>query len=152
MNDLYEELAYHFRKHDIQHYYGDHVRSLLIAVAVLSIVAIPFIGDLLPFGALWQVGAAVILVLVAGLINPHSKLIMLCGAIITGMGVLLLELTVASSYASDSLILLVTREAAALALLFAFYFSVKTLRAMMQGKVGQTERPWEFDDQKESAE
>lgn len=139
-----------FRLHDIPHYYGDYVRALFLAAAVLSLVAIPVFGDLLPFGTFAQVGGALLLVLLAGLTNPHSKMLMMCDVIVSGVAVLLLESTAISFYASDSSALFISREAAAVALMFAFYFGIKTLRAMSLGKVGRAERPWEFEDTKDT--
>ena len=51
-----------------------------------------------------------------------------------------------SQYAITPFLLFAAREAAALVLLFAFYYSVKTLRAMMLGKIGRMERPSEFEN------
>lgn len=148
----YTEAGYFFKRHTILHYYGDHVRTLFIAVAVISVVVIPGFGDLLLFGTAGQLGAAILLVLLAGLTNPHSKMLMLADVVVAGAGVLLLGSAGITFYSSDSFILFAVREAGAVTLLFAFYFSVKTLRAMIQGKTGQTERPWEFDNPKGSAE
>jgi len=140
---------YLFRIHDIEHYYGDYVRALFLGAAVLSAVAIPLFGDLLPFGTFVQVGSALLLVLLAGLTNPHSRVLMVYDVVVSGLGVFLLESAAISFYAADTAQLFAAREVAALALLFAFYFSIKTLRAMMLGKVGKMEKPWEFENGKD---
>ena len=142
---------YLFRIHDIPHYYGDYVRALFLGAAVLSVVAIPLFGDLLPFGTFAQVGSALLLVLLAGLTNPHSRMLMIYDVVVSGIGVFLLESAAILLYTADTPELFAAREAAALALLFAFYFSVKTLRAMSLGKVGRMERPWEFEDVKDKS-
>lgn len=143
--------AFRFR-HDIPHYYGDYVRDLFVATAVLSAVALPVFGDLLPFGTLAQVGSALLLVLLAGLTNPHGRMLMLYNVIVSGVGVLLLESAAISLYSSDSVELFVSREVASVLLLFAFYFGIKTMRAMSLGKLGKTEKPWEFEDSKDAVE
>lgn len=148
----YSEASYFFKRHVIPHYYGDNVRTLFIVVAVISVLIIPIFGNLLSFGTVGQLGAAILLVLLAGLTNPHSKMLMLADVVVAGAGVLLLGSAGISFYSLDPFILFAVREAGAVTLLFAFYFSVKTLRAMIQGKTGQTERPWEFDNPKGSAE
>src|SRR3989344_2428276 len=140
---------YLFRIHDIEHYYGDYVRALFLGAAVLSAVAIPLFGDLLPFGTFAQVGSALLLVLLAGLTNPHSRMLMIYDVVVSGIGVFLLESAAILLYTADTPELFAAREAAALALLFAFYFSVKTLRAMSLGKVGKMEKPWEFENGKD---
>ncbi len=133
--------------HDIPHYYGDYVRVLFVTTAVLSAVAIPVLGDILPFGTPVQVLSALLLVLLAGLTHPHSMMLFLYNILVSAIGVVLLESAAISLYRIDSLELFLAREAGALLMLFAFYFSVKTLRAMAAGKLGKLERPWEFEDQ-----
>lgn len=135
--------------HDIAHYYGDYVRMFFLGTAALSFVAIPVFGNVLPFGTLVQVSAGLLLVLLAGLTHPHSRMLQLYDAAVAGLGVLLLESAAISFYSIDSVQLFAVREASALMLLFAFYYSIKTLRAMSLGKVGQEERPWEFEETKE---
>jgi hypothetical protein len=148
MKSDYDPLSFGFN--DIPHYYGDYVRALFLGTAVLSAVAIPVFGDILPFGTFVQVGSALLLVLLAGLTNPHSKMLMLYDVIVSGVGVLLLESAAISFYSSNPFSLFASREVAAIALLFAFYFSIKTLRAMSLGKVGKAEKPWEFEELKDN--
>ncbi len=137
---------------DIPHYYGDYIRVLFLATAALSAVAIPIVGDLLPLGTFAQVGSAILLVLLAGLTNPHSKTILLYDTAVSGLGLLLLESAAISYYSSDSMQLFAVREVGALILMFAFYFSVKTLRAMSLKKIGKFGRPWEFENTKDMHE
>ncbi len=134
------------RRHDIPHYYGDYVRMLFVAAAVIAAVAIPVFGDLLPFSIFTQVAGIIVFVLLAGLTNPHSKTLFLVDAVISGTGALFLESIAISQYATTPFLLFAAREAGALVLLFAFYYSVKTLRAMMLGKIGRMERPSEFEN------
>ena len=133
------------RQHDIPHYYGDYVRMLFIATAVIAAIAIPVFGNLLPFGIFAQVGSIIVLVMLAGLTNPHSKTVFAINTVASGIGALFLESIAISQYATTPFLLFAAREAAALVLLFAFYYSVKTLRAMMLGKIGRNERPSEFE-------
>lgn len=132
-------------KPGIRHYYGDHIRFLLLAAAVVAFVALPIWGNLLPFGLFVQIAGGLILVLLAGLTNPHSKTIMVLNVLATGIGALLVEATAITYHAIDSLQLLLVREVEVILLVLAFYFAVKTARSMFQHKVGETERPWEFD-------
>ena len=133
--------------HDIPHYYGDYVRQFFVAAAALSVLAIPVWGDLLPFGTLVQVGSAVVLVLLAGLTNPHGRGTLLLDAAVAGLGLLFIEAAAISFYQTQPFMLFVAREAVALLLLFAFYFSVKTVRAMSMRQVGHPFKVGEFDEQ-----
>lgn len=144
--------SYLFRLRGIPHYYGDHIRALFMATAVLSVVVIPIYGSLLPFSTLTQIICATLLVLLAGLTNPHSKITMWYTALVSGIGTILLESAAINFFATDSLELFLARELAALMLMFAFYFSVKTLRAMSFGKLGKAARPWEFEGKGKNSE
>lgn len=133
----------------VPHYYGDYVRSLFIAMAVLSFVVIPF-GDLLPFGVVPQVGASLLLVLLAALMSPRDVMLMLASATISGVSVILLESFAILLRHSQSNEIFLAREAGVLIMLAALYFSVKTIRAMLTGKIGHEDSPLEFDNEAES--
>ena len=129
----------------IPHYHGDTVRSLFLVTVGFSFLVIPLWGHILPFGNTFEVLGGIVLIALAGLTSPHSRFIMLLNCLVSGLGAFLLELSAISFRSSESLQLLLVREIEALILITALYFSVKTARAMMQGKVGQLPRPWEFD-------
>ncbi len=123
----------------VPHYYGDYIRRLFIAAVVISAVAMPLWGNLLPFGLLFQLIGALIFILLAGLTNPSGRSVLIFDAIAASIGVLLLEYNAVQFYHTESIFLFLAREAEAVMLVFAFYFSIKTLRAMAQGKVGHAE-------------
>jgi hypothetical protein len=133
-------------RHDIPHYYGDYVRELFVAAAALTAVAIPVWGDLLPIGTSLQVAAALLLVILAGLTNPHGKIIMLYNATVATIGVFLFEVTAITYYSEQPFVLFTIRETAAILLLFAMYFSIKTMRAMSLGKLGKPDMPIDLED------
>jgi hypothetical protein len=130
----------------IVHYHGDIVRMLFLATVGLAFVAVPFWGYLLPFGMVFEVASGIVLILLAGLTSPHSKVTIVLDAIAAALGAFLLEITAISFRSVDPIMLQIIREACALALLGAMYFSIKTLRAMMQGNIGILPRPWEFEE------
>jgi hypothetical protein len=132
--------------HQIPHYYGDYVRSLFIAMAVLSFVVVPLWGDLLPFNTFAQVGAALLLVLLAGLTNARNFFVMLTNATVAGVSVVLLEMYAVAFQHTQSTELFIAREAGVLLMLAALYFSVKTVRAMLSGKLGHSDTSLEFDE------
>ena len=143
-DDSYNPLSL-FRLRVIEHYYGDYVRQLFVLCAVLFIVSVPLWGYVLPLGALAEVAAAVLLVLLAGMTSPHSKMALRYDAAAAALGVFLVEVAALSLYTGDVTVLFVIRQLIAVLLLIAFYFSVKTLRAMAQGKIGQRQQLGEFD-------
>ena len=135
-----------FRWHNIPHYYGDYVRTLFVVTAALGAVAVPLVGDLLQFGLFLQVLGILLLVLLAGLTHPHGRLVLVYDTVVSGLGMLLLEYAAVSLFNPMAPLLFAAREAAALLLLVAFYYSVKTIRAMTTHQVGQAGVPGEFDD------
>lgn len=120
------------------HYYGDRVRELFVGAAFLSFIAMPLWGNILPFGTFTQICAGLLLVLLAGLTDPKNQLVMVLNALYAGASVLLLESAAITLRTTESWQLFGVREAASLILLIAFYFSVKTVRAMSLGKIHTT--------------
>lgn len=129
----------------IAHYYGDTVRQLFMASAALSIVSLPLLGAPLHLGAVVEILFDLVLVCLAGLTRPHGRGVLWADAAAAGAGVFFLELAAVVFYSSNSFLLFIVREGIAVVLLFAFYFSVKTLRAMSEGTIGHESRPGEFD-------
>ena len=124
---------------NILHYYGDSVRQLFVLSALIFVVVVPLWGDLLPFGAqgaLLQIAIAIGLVILAGFTSPRSMLSIVLDLFAAGIGAFLLEAAAISFYRTDSWLLFFARELVAVMLLFALYFSVKTLRAMLVGSIG----------------
>ncbi len=132
---------------DIPHYYGDYVRILFVATAMLSFVAMPLWGDLLPFvNTSLQIAAPLLLVLLAGLTSARNVLTMIANATIAAMSALLLEYAAItySQTGAHGAELFIAREVAVILMLAALYFSVKTVRAMNSGKLGHMNSPLEF--------
>lgn len=140
--------------HEIPHYYGDYVRLLFIATAMLSLVALPLWGNLIPFVSIYlQVGAPLLLVLLAGLTSARNLYAMLANATVSGVSALLLEFAAImySMSGPHGVELFIAREVAVLLMLCSLYFSIKTIRAMESGKLGRTDSPLEFVDETETA-
>ncbi len=129
----------------VPHYHGDGVRVCFIATAILSVVVIPIWGEVLPFGLFAEVGSIILLVFLAGLTNPHSKLILGADVLVAGVGAFLLEIAAVSFYSQQSFVLFAAREMGVVFLLFALYHGVKTIRAMFLGQIGHIPSRNEFD-------
>ena len=113
------------------HYYGDTVRSLMLAAAALMLVGVPFYGaDLRPELPVF-VTAMLILVCLAAFTSPRNRAVLIADAIVTGAGMVIFEMWALASYTSIPLSAFALRQAVALLFLFAFYFSGKTIRALV---------------------
>ena len=88
----------------VAHYYGDLTRVLFIVIAILVGVSIPLSGDV--ESAILLGGPAIImLVVLAGLTNPHGKTILILNAVAAGMGVLASETLAVVAYTQNQLAL-----------------------------------------------
>lgn len=133
------------KRKNIPHYYGDSVRNMFIASAVIYAIALPVFGSLLPFNVYVGIGIVLLLVFLAGITNPHSQILMFSNVAVAGIGVYLTQTAAISGFGVDSVALFVLRQSVAILLLIAFYQSVKTTRNMMLKKIGTAAEPGEFN-------
>lgn len=141
-----EGKLYYPRWRNIEHYYGDLVRALMLATAILILVGAPFYADDLKFELPFILAGAIILVALAAMTTPKSRLIMRLDAVAAGTGAVLYEMWALWGFGTSSPLDFVMREAPAIILLVAFYFALKTLRAMLSGMIGVgKETTHEFD-------
>ena len=137
---------------DVPHYYGDIIRQLMLGAAALMLFASPFYENpgrpelpLIVIGTVAVVGFA-------ALTNPWKKSVLIGDAIVTGVGMVVYQWWALDGYDSDSSIAFVLREALAVIYMFAFYFSVKTVRAMILHQVGKRDSVDEFVESEEEGE
>jgi len=147
----WEEWVYRHHPHypsfeQIPHYYGDVVRVIFLVLAIFMLVGAPFYAEdvaakwpLIVVGALTGVG-------LAALTNPRSVLVMRLNAVYAGAGAIVFETAALWGYQSGAIIEFVLRQAPAILYIIAFYFALKTLRAMLTGMVGKEADLSEFSD------
>jgi hypothetical protein len=132
------------RLEQIPHYYGDIVRILFLGMTVIMLGGAPLYADALTQQIPFIVAGAVILVALAALTNPRGLLIIRLDAVFAGVIAVVYETWALWGYESGSSIEFVVREIPALMGMFAFYFALKTLRAMLLGNIGKSSEPNEF--------
>lgn len=135
---LYRKIFYPGRAY-IPHYYGDIVRGLFIAATLLMLVSSPLYAESLRTALPVLVIAAVVLIALAALTNPRSVVITRLNAAAAGVGVIVFEIWALMAFNLGALLGFVLLEAVAILFVFAFYFSLKTLRAMIMGLIGNDE-------------
>lgn len=128
----------------IAHYYGDYVRQIFIVTAAIMLITAPFIIERAPVLLPFEIGGAIILAILAALTNPKKTWVLMADALVAGVGVLVFEILALGAYNAGSMIVFILLEAITLAFLFALYFSLKTLRAMMHGQIGKRPKYGEF--------
>lgn len=129
----------------LRHYYGDVVRVFFVAVAILTGLSIPFSGDIAA-AVLSGVPAIVVLLVLAGLTNPHGKIVLILNVLASAAGLIFTQLIALSSYAGENYIFFALFEFMSVLLMAALYFSVKNVRAMVTNKIGRVEGVGEFDE------
>lgn len=133
------------KKKSIRHYYGDSLRLMFLISAIVYAVSMSLFGNLLPVDMYAGVGIVILLVLLAGITNPHSQALMFVNVVVAGVGAYLMQTAAISFFNIDSSILFILRQLVAVLLLIAFYHSVRTVRNMMLGKIGDEPAKGEFD-------
>lgn len=130
----------------VSHYYGDIVRDFLLGGAVVMLLSAPFYADNLRAEFPFEVIAALIFVGLAAMTNPWKKSIIAADAIAAGIVTVVYQIWALNGYGTASNTAFVFREAVSIVSIFAFYFSVKTLRAMVLHQIGKRPSPDEFTD------
>lgn len=136
----------------IPHYYGDVTRQLMLGGAALMLLASPLYGSDLPAEFPFEVLGALLVVGFSALTNPHSKGIAIGDAATSGAAAAIYATWAIADYRDVNPLAFVLRIAIAVVFLFAFYFSMKTLRAFIVGSLGRRERVDEFHTDREREE
>jgi hypothetical protein len=131
---------------DIPHYYGDHVRQIFVVTGALMLIMAPFLVNRAPALLPFQIGGAIILVILAALTNPKKIWVLMTDSLASGVGVIVFESLAIAAYASGNWLAFIALEVVTIAFLFALYFSLKTVRTMMLGQVGKRPTFGEFVD------
>lgn len=144
---FYRYTPHYPRFEQIPHYYGDGVRMLFLAAAIMMLGGAPFYTDTLSLRLPYLIVGAVIAVALAAATSPWSPRAMRLNAIASGIGAVIFEYWALWYYQSSTPLEFVLRQAIALIFMFAFYFSLKTLRAMLTGTMGKEADQNEFENE-----
>ncbi|MCX6753101.1 MAG: hypothetical protein NTW62_02035 [Candidatus Nomurabacteria bacterium] len=123
------------------HYYGKIIRTIFITGGLVMLITFPFFSNLVNLPLPVSIFTIILFVIIGGLINPLSKWIFIIGSIIPVLALTMFEYYAFNTYQhlsnanSMSVAFFWINQALALMFFFATYLSVKTLRAMMQGKM-----------------
>ncbi len=135
-------------KGHIAHYYGDFVRRIFLGVSIILLLSAPFLADAAPALIPFQILGAVGLVLLSALTNPKNKTIMIANVAASLVGIVALEICALAAYRGEAILAMIAFQILALAFIYAFYLSLKTLRAMELGQIGKRDIPGEFLEEK----
>jgi len=114
------------------HYYGDKVRTLLISAAVIMVLTMPFFSELIPKPAFFSILAALLVIILSGLISPRQKFIVMLSLLVSAAGFLAFQyysLTAYQTFGFKSVFFLVN-ELLAVLYLISTYFATKSVRGL----------------------
>ncbi len=135
-------------KGNIAHYYGDYVRRIFLGIAIILLLSAPFLLEIALALVAIQITGAIALILLSALTNPKNKTIMIADVIASLIGIVALEIFVLAAYRGGAILAMIAFQLVALAFIYAFYLSLKTLRAMELGQIGKRDIPGEFLEEK----
>ena len=128
------------------HYYGKIIRLIFIIGGLVMLVTFPFFGNLVNLPLPISIFIIILFVVLGGLINPLSKWVFILGSIIPIFALAMFEYYAFHTYqnlsagsSSMNIAFFWINQALALLFFFATYLSVKTLRAMVQGRMTDEE-------------
>ena len=123
------------------HYYGDFVRRLFFAGALVMLIALPIYRDYIEFPSLISIFAATIIGIAAGFTSPRHKLVLILNIIISFSALIVFEYYAVDSYARPSFpgTLVWLDQILAIIFFLALYYSVKTLRGHVLTKQDEDE-------------
>jgi hypothetical protein len=120
-----------------EHYHGFVIRRLLIAAGVIMLITTPIFIDLLPHPTLSSVIAVVILIILAGILNPRDLNVTISHIGISSIAIVVFEYYAIDRYQDIRTIFdpfFLTNEVLVIIFLFVLYYSTKTLRGMLLKK------------------
>jgi len=130
----------------IPHYYGDYVRQIFVVTGAAMLILAPFLVNRAPALLPFEIGGAIVLVILAALTNPKKVWVLMADTLAAGVGIIVFESLAIAAYASGNWLAFIALEVVTLAFLFALYFSLKTVRTMMFGQIGKSAAYGEFSE------
>lgn len=124
------EIAPVLYKKPVPHYYGDLVRRLFLICGFIMIATLPFLKSQIPASVFYSLLLILILVFLAGMTNPRIKWIIGADIVVSFIGFAIFGYHAISRFAGVRDLFSATNFTLAVIFLFAFYYSIKTLRGM----------------------
>ncbi|MCR4325677.1 MAG: hypothetical protein NUV59_02625 [Patescibacteria group bacterium] len=128
----------------IRHYHGDIARDLMLGGAALSLISSPLYADSLSAQFPFIIAGVFAAVAAAGLTNPKRQWSVVADAVVSGAALVIYAGWGLLGYEEAGPVAFVMRLAIAVIFMFAFYFSMKTVRAFALREVGADEQDGEI--------
>lgn len=114
------------------HYYGDLVRKLFMAAAVVMLVSLPVFSKEIDTSLVLSLMGILLVSLAAGYMSPVSKTSAWFNVLIAAGGLFVFELAAVQAYVPTNGVtsFFLVNQALAVLFLFSLYFGVKTARGI----------------------
>jgi len=119
----------------VPHYYGDQVRGILLFIAATLLIAMLVDRGLIGLSVTLGVVAVLGLTLIAGYMTPRRRAVMQASIAATGVIFVAFEyfaIAAYTAYGSYTEPVFLLRQVVAVAALVAFYYSIKSLRGIIE--------------------
>lgn len=114
-----------------EHYYGDTVRKLFLAISFVMLVTTPFFQKFINGPVHLSVFVVVILVSLSGLMSPQLKLVKFFSFFVSLAGLFVFGQDAIKNYFIDPWLFEGVTIVLSVLFLFALYFSSKTIREVL---------------------
>ena len=128
----------------IPHYYGDVARMLMIGGIGLMLLGIPFASEFMKAFIPLEIAVSIPLVALAAFTNPWQKIVIVADILFSGAMAMFFEFAVYRSFEEQDLSQFVLYVTIGLLFLLAFYYYVKTIRAMLMHQIGREDSLEDF--------
>lgn len=130
LSDVERETVVGKRPSHVPHYYGDNVRRLFFAIAIITVFTLPFFKDFIHFPVIYYIVAMIFLSLIAGFTNPLHRWVGVLNVVISIYGIYFFESEAISAYKvySTEIWYFWTNQLLAFLFLTALYYAAKTER------------------------
>lgn len=117
----------------VPHYYGDIVRMLFLAIAIIMFIGLPSLVNYISPPTIISIVAMLILGLLAGLTNPRFKIDALLNTLTSAVGFIIFGMYAVLTYNQYGVTnwFFMYNFLIGFIFLFAVYFSTKTLRGSL---------------------
>lgn len=118
----------------LYHYYGDTVRRIFLSAALVMTVTLPFFADSVPVPLELSIFSIPILVLAAGLTNPHQHWVAWGNVVLAVFASMVFQYYAVLAQSDGDVWYFAVNQILTILFLFAVYYGVKTVRGRWHQK------------------
>lgn len=115
----------------IGHYYGDTVRKIFLICGLVILITLPFLKSNISSPTFYSIIIVLILAFLAGMTNPKLKAVMIGDVIVSLISFCIFAYEAITKFTNLIDLLFITNLTLAVLFLFAFYWSVKSIRSLI---------------------